>query len=302
MLDQLRRLAIFVKVVEHGSFRAASRALSLSPSVVSHHIADLEDKLALPLLYRSTRRVALTPDGERLLAYAREMVDAASRGLDAVSGRSNTPTGTLRVTAPAFLADTRLSADLTSFSAAHPNVRLSLAFTEVTHDLLRDGFDLALRAGKLEDSTHKTRKLADMHRALVASPRYLSGRKPPRAPHDLASLDFVQLASRPPEITIKAPGAKKPVTVALTPKLVVDSGAAIRSLIVAGAGFAALPEVLLRDDLARGRLVEVLPGAQLPILGVYAMWPSNAQRASLTLRFIEYMAPRIEALFTLPAE
>ena len=300
MLDQLRQLAVFVKVVEHGSFRAAGRALALSPSVVSHHVADLEDKLKLPLLYRSTRRVALTPDGEKLLGYAREMVDAAGRGLDAVSGQSAAPTGTLRVTAPAFLAETRLCADLAAFSAAHPNVRLTLGFSEVTVDLLRDGFDLALRAGRLDDSTHKTRKLADMHRVLVASPKYLRGKKAPQAAHDLGALDFVQLSARPPEVTIRPVGAKKPVTVSLSPKIAVDSAAAIRHLLLAGAGMAALPEVMVRDDLGRGRLVEVLPGAELPVLGVYAVWPNNAQRASLTQRFIDSMAPRIEALFTPP--
>ncbi|MFO0591556.1 MAG: LysR family transcriptional regulator [Polyangiaceae bacterium] len=302
MLDQLRQLAVFVKVVEHGSFRAAGRALSLSPSVVSHHVAELEDKLALPLLYRSTRRVALTPDGERLLGYAREMVDAAGRGLDAVSGRSATPTGTLRVTAPAFLAETRLCGDLAAFSAAHPNVRLSFAFTEVPQDLLRDGFDLALRAGRLEDSTHKTRKLAEMHRVLVASPKYLHGKKGVRAPQDLEALDFVQLSPRPPQLTIQAMGAKKPVTVSLAPKIAADSAAAIRHLVLAGAGMGALPEVMVREDLSRGRLAEVLPGAELPVLGVHAVWPNNAQRASLTQRFIDFLAPRIEALFTPPGK
>lgn len=301
MFDQLRSLAVFAKVVELGSFRAAARALSLSPSVVSHHVSELERRLSLPLLYRSTRRLALTPDGELLVAAAREMVDAAERGLDALSGHSHTPTGALRVTAPAFLAETRFSADLAAFQAAYPKVSLTVSFTDAPRDLLRDGFDLALRIGRLEDSTHKTRKLADMRRLLVGSPRYVGAKRPPRAPRDLETWDFMQLSSRPPELTLTAPG-RPAVVIAFTPRIAVDSAAALRELAIAGVGLVTLPEVTVRADVASGRLVEVLPTWQAALLGVHAVWPSNAQRAGLTLRFVELMASRVAALFAAPGE
>jgi DNA-binding transcriptional LysR family regulator len=297
MLERLRALAVFAKVAELGSFRAAARALSLSPSVVSHHVSELEGHLSLPLLYRSTRRLALTPDGEKLLAAAREMVDAAERGLDAVSGRSATPTGTLRLTAPAFLAETRFSHDLATFSSAHPKVRLVVSFTDAPRDLLRDGLDLALRVGRLEDSTHKTRKLADMRRVLVGSPRYVGARKPARTPRDLETWDCIQLSSRPAEFTLNAPGTRKAVSVAFTPKVSVDSAAAMRELVIAGAGIATLPDVTARSDIERGRLVEVLPGWRTELLGVHAVWPHNAQRSGLTLRLVEFLGSRVAALF-----
>lgn len=300
MLDQLRSLAVFAQVAELGSFRAAARALSLSPSVVSHHLSELERRLGLPLLYRSTRRLALTPDGEKLVLSAREMVDAAARGLDAVSGRSESPTGTMRLTAPAFLAETTLCRELAAFAGAYPNVHLVVSFSEAPRDLLRDGFDLALRIGRLEGSTHKTRKLADMRRLLVCSPGYLRTRQPPRTPRDLATWDYIQLSSRPPQITLARPGKKKPVVVGFTPKVAIDSAAAMREFVLAGAGIATLPEVMVRSDIACGRLVELLADWQTPLLGVYAVWPSNAQRAGLTLRLVEFMAPRVAALFGAP--
>lgn len=296
MIDALRSLAVFAKVAEHGSFRAAARDLSLSPSVVSHHVSELEGRLSLPLLYRSTRRVALTPDGEKLVVAAREMVDAAERGLDAVTGRSAMPTGTLRFTAPAFFAETGFCRELAAFSSEHPGVRLAVSFTDAPRDLLRDGLDLAFRVGRLEDSTHKTRRLADMKRLLVASPRYLEGRRTPKTPRDLAGWGFVQLASRPAEVTLSAPG-KKPVSITFDPKVSVDSAAAIRQLVLAGAAIATLPELLVRADLARGRLVPLLPAFRSPVLGVHAVWPNNAQRATLTLRFIDFLAPRVRSLF-----
>lgn len=301
MLDQLRSLAVLAKVAEFGSFRGAARALSLSPSVVSHHVSELEGRLSLPLLYRSTRRLALTPDGEKLVAAAREMVDAAERGLYSVSGRSATPTGTLRLTVPAFLAETGFSRDLAMFSSAHPNVRLSVTFTDAPRDLLRDGLDLALRIGRLVDSTHKTRKLADMRRILVGSPGYVSAQKPARTPGDLETWDYIQLSSRPAEITLTSSGKKKAVSVAFKPRVSVDSAAAMRELVIAGAGIATLPEVTVRSDVERGRLVEVLPHWHTELLGVHAVWPNNAPRAGLTQRFVDFMSSRVTALFASPA-
>ncbi|MCE9574590.1 MAG: LysR family transcriptional regulator [Deltaproteobacteria bacterium] len=295
MLEHLRALAVFARVAELGSFRAAARALALSPSVVSHHVSELERRLALPLIHRSTRRLALTPDGERLLIAAREMVDAATRGIDAVSGRSATPTGALRLTVPAFLAETALTRDLAAFATAHPGVTLTVSFTDQPRDLLRDGLDLALRIGKREDSSHKTRSLGEMRRALVGAPRYLAGRTV-RAPHDLAACDHIVLSTRPAELVLTSAGAR-PVTIPLTPRVSVDSAAAMRELALASTGLATVPEVLVRAELARGRLVEVLPDWRPAAMPVYAIWPGNAQRAALTLRLMEFMAPRVVALF-----
>jgi DNA-binding transcriptional LysR family regulator len=297
VIEHLKALAVFAKTVEHRSFRGAARALALSPSVVSHHVSELERRLSLALLYRSTRRIALTPDGERLYEAAREMLAAAERGLDVVGGRSTSPAGLLRLTAPALLADTPFCRDLAAFSTAYPKVKLRVAFTETRHDLLRDGFDLALRIGRLDDSALKSKKLAVMRRSLVASPRYLAGRAEPRTARDLEGWDFLQLSARKPELTLHPPGKKAPVTIAFEPRIAVDSVTALRELAAAGLGVASVPELVARKDLARGRLVEVLPGFRLPDVPAYAVWPDNAQRPELTLRFIDFLSPRLEALF-----
>lgn len=297
MLDNLRSLVVFASVAEQGSFRAAARALSLSPSVVSHHVSELERRVGLPLLYRSTRRLAMTPDGEKLLAFARQVVDAATRGFDALSGGGETARGTLRLTAPAFLAETSLCHELAAFCSAHPNVSLIVSFSDAPRDLLRDGFDLALRIGRLTDSTHKTRKLTEMHRLLVGSPRYVRARKAPRAPRDLKTWDFVQLSSRPAEIILLSPKTRKPVVVAFRPRIAVDSAAAMRELVIAGSGIATLPAALVASDVRRGRLVEVLDTWRAPQLGVYAVWPNNAQRAGLTQRFLDFIGGRVAAIF-----
>lgn len=297
MLDELRALAVFARVAEEGSIRGAARALSLSPSVVSHHVKALEERVGVVLLYRSTRKLALTPAGERLAAEARAMVAAAERGLDEARGASAAPSGALRVTMPAFLSETTLCRDVAEFARLHPRVRLTVSFTEVRHDLLKDGFDLALRMGKQEDSTHKTRRLAEMERALVAAPALLQTTRAPRAPKDLEALPFIHLGQRPPVLALKHRTRPESAQITYAPTLTVDSAIALRSLVLAGGGVATLPEVLVRDDLARGRAVELLPSWRAAAVAVYAVWPAGAVKATLTTRFLDYVGPRVSALF-----
>lgn len=297
MVENLKALAVFAKTVECGSFREAARALSLSPSVVSHHVTELERRLALTLLYRTTRRLALTPDGDTLFQGAREMLAAAERSLDAVSGRAPNPAGRLRVTAPALLAETAFCRDLAAFAREHPHVSLTVGFTEQRRELLRDGLDLALRIGPLDDSSLRVRQLTVMPRVLVAAPKYVEGRARPKALRDLERWDFIQLSALRPELSLVPPGRKRPVTLAFRPRVAVDSATAMREMAIAGLGAACLPELVARRDLAQRRLVEVMPGWRPPEIGVHAVWPGGTARPALTLRFVDFMQERLRALF-----
>ncbi|KMN81531.1 LysR family transcriptional regulator, partial [Chromobacterium violaceum] len=120
MIDELRALAVFAKTTETGSFRAAARALGLAPSVVSHHVSQLESRLGVALLYRSTRRLSLTPDGQALYGHAQAMLQAAETGLNELAGRAIEPAGTLRLSLPAFFARGPLTTSLAAFSRCHP--------------------------------------------------------------------------------------------------------------------------------------------------------------------------------------
>lgn len=297
MLDELRALAVFARVVEEGSIRGAARALALSPSVVSHHVRALEERVGVVLLYRSTRKIVLTPAGERLAREANAMVASAERGLDEVRGLGATPSGALRVTMPAFFAETSLCAQVATFACAHTRVRLVLSFSEAPRDLLADGFDLALRMGRLEDSAHKSRLLARMRRVLVAAPAVISSQRSARVPADLEPWPFVHLGSRPPTLALTHRSRKETAHVTYAPSLVVDSATAMRSLVVAGAGVATLPEVLVRHDLSEKRLVEVLPSWVVASVPVHSLWPEGAVKPALTLRFLEFLGPQVAALF-----
>src|SRR5580700_8826000 len=169
MIDELRALAIFAKVVEAGSFRSAANTLKLSPSVVSHHVAQLEERLGVALLYRSTRQLSLTFEGEKLFASAKSMISAAENGLNSIKHQTSEPSGKLNLTVPAFLTRSALVRDIAAFAKAFPKIALSISFTDVQQDVIREGIDLAIRVGELKDSALKSKRLYDMKRKLVVS-------------------------------------------------------------------------------------------------------------------------------------
>ncbi len=296
MLDLLRPLAVFARVAELGSFRAAARQLGLSPSVVSHHIAELEARLGVALLYRSTRRLALTPAGDRLLAGATAMATAAQQGLDAVNAAGEGLQGPLRVTAPAFLADTPWPEHLAEFSRVHPKVELAVTFSEQPRDLLASGLDLAIRAGHLRDSSLIAKRVGELRRVLVASPHLLHRQRAPQNPFDLQSWPFVQLSMLAVEVELEDARTGLHTQVAVAARVQVDNAAAMRALALAGAGAAVLPEVLVRGAVQRGELRVLLDGWTVPSVPVHAVWPPTSHAVALTRRFVDFAAPRLAEL------
>ncbi|MEM7522380.1 MAG: LysR substrate-binding domain-containing protein [Pseudomonadota bacterium] len=289
MLDQLRQIAIFAKTVDHGSFRAAARALDISPSVVSHHIAQLEERLGAALLYRSTRKLSVTEDGKRLLAEARVMICAAEAGMQAVADRGQDLSGVLRVTVPAVLAQSAIVDRIAAFTAAHPKVRLTLDFSDIRRELIGAGIDVAIRMGWLRDSALKARKLSDVRRTLVAARSYLAARPEPRAPEDLLDWDWLELSAVPLKPEFRRED-RRAVRLKPAPRLSVNDAHAIYRLARAGAGLAILPDFLSEADVRDGEMALVLPEWEHVSVGVYAVWPPNAPREGLTAHFVEALA------------
>jgi len=289
MLDQLRALGVFVKVVETGTFRAAAQALKLSPSVVSHHVSALEGRLGVALLYRSTRSLALTPEGERLFEVASKMVTSAERALTALDLDCHAHRGTIRLTVPIALATGPLTASLAKFASVFPQVRLVLHFTDMRKNLIEDGYDLNIRMGWPEQSSLEMQKLFVVPRRLVASPDYIKSHKRPDSPADLAGWKWIHFEPRPRSVELSHPklGVEK---VWGADQITVDASPAMLHLAICGAGLATLPDFMVDEAIAAGRLAEVLSHWRLPSPGVYAVWPRNAPRTSLILKLIKYLA------------
>lgn len=173
-------MAVFARVVDEGSFRAAAESVGLAPSRVSQTVSDLEAYLGVTLLYRTTRKIALTNEGRLFYTRVVDMVRSAETGLNELNALSLDPVGALRLSLPAFMASSNLTAAIAAFARQHPNDALTLVYTDYTQKLLEDGFDLSIRAGWLDDSTMMSRKLGEAERALVVGRAYMTGREPPQ--------------------------------------------------------------------------------------------------------------------------
>lgn len=287
MIDHLRQLAIFSATVEHGSFRAAAKALRLSPSVVSHHISQLEEKLDTPLMYRSTRKLNLTPEGERLHIAAQAMIEVAETGFADVSDQKRQLSGVLRITAPAVLSQSTLLDRFAVFTKRYPKARLTVDFSDLRRELIDDGFDVAIRMGWLEDSTLIARKLFDVNRILVGSTDYLSTRPMPKAPADLTDWDWIELVPVPQQRLVFKKGSRKAAVSIAEPRIKVNSAHAMCKFACAGAGLAILPEFMVRQEIETGRLHNILPEWTHADVGVYAVWPPNVSQNGLVKTFVD---------------
>ncbi len=289
MLDELRQIAIFAKTVDHGSFRSAAKALKLSPSVVSHHVAQLEQSLGTALLYRSTRNLSLTPDGERLLESAHAMVEAAESGLQLISNQSEQPSGVLRITMPAIFSQSVLMEHLAEFAHEYQKVELSLDLSESRRDLILDGFDIAIRAGEMKDSSLKAQKLFQFNRQLVASASYIESHPTPDSPTDLSNWDWLELAPVPYIKTEFRSGRKRQTVQKKKSRISVNNAQALSQLARAGAGLAIIPEYFAKPYIETGELKHVLTDWAVAPINVFAVWTSNAPKNGLVKHLVKYL-------------
>ena len=291
MIEDFRGLAVFVAVADAGSLTAAGRRLRLSTSVVSHHLSRLEEKLGVTLFFRSTRSMSLTPEGRAALDPARRMVAAGEEALGLIGAGSDEPVGALRITMPAWGEQLRLRQALWEFAKQHPLVKITLQSSDAPADLVKEGFDLAIRLGTLADSSLKSRRLGHFETVLVAAPEYLAAQPAIRSLEDLAVCDFIGVSMLPGTMTLQRGGR----AIAVDPeriRLEVDTIASARSAVLAGLGIRHLPLGEVADDIVAGRLVRVLPDWAMPELGVFAVWPDSGPQKALTRRLIDFLVDR----------
>jgi DNA-binding transcriptional LysR family regulator len=281
MIDRLRQMAIFAKTIDHGSFRGAARELHLSPSVVSHHVSQLEEHLGVALIYRSTRKLTLTSEGQRLLTATRNMLDAVEGELQDLSATAGEPSGELRVTLPSVLSLSHITDQIAAFSLTNPRITLTVDFSDTRRALIDDGFDLAIRMGPNSKNSATSRTLFDVRRVLVASKKFLATRTVGLDP--MALTDWEWLALAPVQNVPLSFRNKNGETMKIkpTPHLFTNDAQALHRLAQAGAGLAIVPEFLVAPDIENGTMDYVLPNWEVRPISVYAEWPANAPKHGL---------------------
>ena len=278
-MDDLNDLAYFAHVAEHGGFAAAERATGIPKSKLSRRIAELEARLGVRLIQRSTRRFAVTDIGQRTLQHARAMLAEADAAQDLARQETAAPRGTVRLSCPPALLQHAVSDMLARFLNAWPQVTLQVQSTNRNVDVWQDGVDLALRVrptGAALPQDEIAKALALSPHQLVAAPALLTNAAPPATPAELARLPTLALGNSPDEALWRLSGPDGATAdVPLAPRLVVDDMGALLCGALAGVGCAALPRMMTHEALARGDLQTVLPGWAPPAGVVQAAFASR---------------------------
>ncbi|QVQ26190.1 LysR family transcriptional regulator [Achromobacter deleyi] len=295
-MDHLTALKVFRKVVEQGGFAAASRQLGLSPAAVSKNIAELEAHVAARLLNRTTRRMSLTEAGSRYYEQVARILDDLDEAEQSLGPMQQAPSGTLRVSAPMSLSLVRLSAAIPRFLERYPLVSLDLNLEDRRIDIVKEGFDLAIRGSdRLEDSSLVARKLMTLDHVLCGAPAYFQRHGVPDTPQALRGMECVQftLSGHAAEWTFQRAGQTQRVPVRGRYK--VSSSLAVRDALRAGFGVSLVPRVYVQGDLDSGALQAALQDWSPDQTFVYAVYPSRRHMVAKVRAFVDFLLEELDA-------
>lgn len=268
----LNELLVFTRVVQTGSFTGAAKLLGMPKSSVSRKVSELEDRVGARLLQRTTRKLGLTDAGRIYFDRSARIVAEIEEAEHAVGRTQAEPRGLLRVTAP--LSFTVLGPVVADYLRRYPEVQVDLVCTDRRVDLVEEGFDMAVRAGPLDDSTLVARRIGEGKRVLVASPSYLKRHGTPRVPEDLEKHVCIVFGAGAAPNLWKLRSGNENVEIRVTARFTVNDPDIVIDVARAGAGIAAAPAFTFTEDFAAGKLREVLPAWSLPSAPLHVLFPT----------------------------
>jgi DNA-binding transcriptional LysR family regulator len=292
-MDKFREMQAFVAVAESGSFVSAADQLETSKAAVSRYVAQLEERLGVRLMNRTTRRQSLTDEGHTFLVHCRETLALIHDAEQEIQNKRSSPTGLIRINAPLTFGILHLAPLWGKFTALYPQVQLEVTLSDRVVDLVDEGYDLAVRIASLPNSTLISRKLATTSLVVCASPQYLKGKPKPAHPSDLKNhsvISYSYLATGDEWVFQGPEGDARDnvhgeVRVKTKPKIHTNNGDTCRSAALAHQGIILQPTFLVRPDIQKGDLVALFPEFKTIELGIYAVYPSR-----------KLVSPRIRAL------
>lgn len=289
-MDRFEEMRVFVGVVDAGSFVGAASALDISKTAASRLVSELETRLKVRLLHRTTRKLSLTQEGHTFYARCKALLGGVEEAEAEITARSLEVSGLLKINVPVSFGLLHLAPLWARFMDRHPQLTLDVTLSDRVVDLVEEGYDMAVRIARLSSSTLVSRKLASTRMILCASPKYLRRRGAPSHPAELAGHDVLaySLFSMGDHWAFEGPAGK--VEVKVTPRLRSNSGDTCRAAALQHQGIILQPSFLVGEDLRAGTLVEVLPSYPSGELGVYAVYPSRAHVAPKVRMLIEFLA------------
>lgn len=287
----LNEMAIFVRVVEFGSFTGAAKALGLPKSTVSRKITQLEERLGVRLIQRTTRSLSLTDTGSAYHAHCARILSDIEEANIAVTQMQSTPTGTLRITAPVLFGSTVLSGLIAEYMDLYPQVNIDLVLSDQIIDLVQDGIDVAFRVGHLEDSSLIGRYLGDVKAIMCASAEYIAQHGKPTHPDQIADHQVISATSWT-QWSLKGP-EKQEINVNIKPRLKVNDLSSLYTLTLSGAGIAALPVLIAASAIKSQNLIPVLCDWPFEAHPIHTLYASNRHLSAKVRSFVDFVIERV---------
>jgi DNA-binding transcriptional LysR family regulator len=293
MLPDLNDLYFFCLVVEQSSFTKAGNCIGITKSKISRRISDLEDRLGVRLLHRSTRKLALTDIGKVFYQHCKAMVNEAQYAQEAALQVQSTPRGRIRITCPALFAQSAFADTITRFMQQYREVQIVLNATDRTVDLIQEGFDLAIRfqSNHFNDSSLVVRKLGLSTSYLMASPAYLNQNGQPEIPQDLVNFNcFAKTRDEGISQFSLIHSDGRQINVNFQPILESNEWSILKQAALSHLGITMLPHEFCRNEIQSGLLTPVLPEWSLPTASLYIIYPSRRGLIPAVRSFIDFVA------------
>jgi DNA-binding transcriptional LysR family regulator len=293
-MDRLATMETFVRVVEAGSFSAAARQLNVGQPAVSKSVAQLEERLGVRLLIRSTRGLVTTEAGRNFYTSARRAIEEADEADRQARGAANGLAGRLRVSAPVTFARLHVVPRLPKFLAAHPDLTIDLVLDDRVIDLLEEGVDIALRTGVLRDSSLVARKVATTRRVVLGTPAYFERTGIPKEPIDLTGHTAVVYIQNGSSDTWSFRQGASEASVKLAGCLRVTAAEGLRAAILRGMGLAIASEWMFAPELASGEVRMVLSDWILPAVDLWAVIPTGRMPNAKARAFVNFIGDQLD--------
>jgi DNA-binding transcriptional LysR family regulator len=289
-MDSIDGLKTVVAVVETGSFTAAGERLNMSKALVSKYVGEVEKQLNVRLFYRTTRQLAITDAGKNYYENALALLEQYSSMLDSVTGEQTSPKGTLRISAPVTFGEIKLSPLIPKFMEQYPELKVEIILTNNAVDMLEEGIDIRLRIGGVDDSTMIARHLKSFPLILCVSPSYLESHGEPKIPQEISEHKTIidsnfRIGTQWPFISSK--GSSEVVKV--NSSIAINSPKAVEQLAIAGGGIGLIPEFIVEDSIASGKLTKILSNYATLEFGLHAIYPHRKYVPKKVRCFIDFM-------------
>ncbi|WP_330109935.1 LysR family transcriptional regulator [Methylophaga thalassica] len=298
-MDRLHLMTVFVAVVENEGFASAARKLRLSPPAVSRAVSELETRLGVKLLHRTTRHLQITDAGQRYYKDAKQIVALSEEADDAVRGRNAIPKGLVRITASVLFGRLYVMDGLISYLKNYPEMQVDALFVDRVVNMLEEGIDVAIRIGELQDSSYKAIKVGAIRRVLCASTPYLKEHGYPKKPEDLADHRIILARGLSPSNELKFTDNGKATSVRVHPFLTVSDNFSAEKAVLAHMGISRFLSYQVADSLESGALKIILSEYEHPPVPVHVVHREGRYSSARTRSLIDWMVEHLRSQTTL---